>query len=222
MGAWGPGSFENDYAMDFATQIESAEDLIAELSISSPEDPIDADHASRIVVVAECVAAMRGHPHPALPKDLLEKLEAFGRPGKSLFHHSRDHLAAVLKRSELRELWDESGAAAFVESIHDLIGRLNRKTVDSPGQSKPPVYADAPCIFCNAPLGNDEVADLDVSFDKASTSGAGFRVLVHITCLNRAMHPRFRKRPFLTHPEDMPEGEDSLFELLERKPSLDY
>ena len=221
MGAWGAGSFENDAAMDFASEIERAEDLLKPLTVETPDTPIDADHASRIIVVAECVAAMRGHPHADMANELRERVSGFGRPSKSLFHHARDHLAAVLERSELRELWDESGAEDFVEANHELIGRLNKKVRSLSAKEREPVYADSPCVFCDERLGSEEIADLNVTYNKGKSSNFGFVVMVHLACLNRALHPKFRKRPFTMHEEDMPEGEDGLIELLDSKPKLE-
>jgi hypothetical protein len=50
MGTWGPGAFENDAALDFVPEIESARDLANALTVRAPDEPIDADTACRIVV----------------------------------------------------------------------------------------------------------------------------------------------------------------------------
>ena len=47
MGAWGAGSFENDAAMDFALEIERAEDLLDPLTVVKPDTLIEADDASK-------------------------------------------------------------------------------------------------------------------------------------------------------------------------------
>jgi hypothetical protein len=114
MGAGGPGAFENDAALDFVPEIEAAKDLADALTIRTLDQPIDADTACRIVVVAECVAAMRGHPCHDMPDGLAERLATFGKPSRSLFHHARDHLAAVMTRSELMELWAEGDPARSI------------------------------------------------------------------------------------------------------------
>ena len=41
MGAWGAGSFENDDAMDFASEIEAVGDLVDALVLRTPGDPVD-------------------------------------------------------------------------------------------------------------------------------------------------------------------------------------
>jgi hypothetical protein len=71
MGAWGPGGFENDTALDFAGRIGSLDDIRAALSVETPGTPIDAEAASEIVAAAECVAAMLGNPADDMPDDLL-------------------------------------------------------------------------------------------------------------------------------------------------------
>ena len=43
MGAWGPGAFENDTALDFAAEIRTAQDLADALTIRTPDQPIDAE-----------------------------------------------------------------------------------------------------------------------------------------------------------------------------------
>ena len=84
MGTWGPKGFENDAALDFAAEIRTAHDLADALTIRTPDQPIDADTACRIVVVAECVAAMRGHPSDDMPHGLAERLTTFVRFGGTL------------------------------------------------------------------------------------------------------------------------------------------
>ena len=49
MGTWGPRTFENDVALDFAGEIRTAQDLADALTIRSVDQPIDADTACRIV-----------------------------------------------------------------------------------------------------------------------------------------------------------------------------
>src|SRR5688500_18249915 len=151
MGTWGPRAFENDAALDFVAEIETAQDLADALTVRTPDEPIDADTACRIVVVAECVAAMRGHPSDDMPADLAARLATFGRPSRSLFHHSRSHLSDVMSRSELMELWAEDAPAPWNLAMHDLLERLilppAAVSKRKPAKKKT-VMNHSPCSFC--------------------------------------------------------------------------
>ncbi|MEP0392889.1 MAG: DUF4259 domain-containing protein [Erythrobacter sp.] len=228
MGAWGPGSFDNDDAMDFAGEITSPEDLLGPLTLESPEHDIDAELGCRIIVVAECVAAMRGFPSPHLPDALAEQVTGFGRPSQSLYLHARDHLAAVLERGELLGLWSEGDPSEFVDAVHELIGRLNRRASHvppGPTPKKKPFYEEewfkqTLCCFCNTPLSDAEFASVDAKINDGQSSAIGFSAWAHLDCLNRALHHRYRMRPFSMHPEDVGE-DDTIFEVLDARPTLE-
>lgn len=228
MGAWGAGSFENDTAMDFAGEISSAEDLLKPLCIENPEMYIDADLASEIIVVGECVAAMRGHPSDDIPDDLLKTVQTFGKPSRSLYLHTRDHLSAVLERGELLELWSEDDPSEFIEANHELIGRLNKRASYAPAAPKPkkkPFYEqnwfkEAPCCFCGQPLESEEFASVDTKINEGMGSEIGMTAWSHLACLNKALHYPFRMRPFSMHKEDVGDG-DTMFDVLDAKPTLE-
>ena len=227
MGAWGPGSFENDTAMDFAGAISSAEDLLKPLRIESPEMEIDADLACEIIVVAESVAAMRGHASRDIPDELLAKLRGFERPSRSLYLHARDHLAAVLERGELLELWSEDDPGEFIEANHELIGRLNKRATYAPVAPKPKKkkfsdedwFKEAPCCFCLRPMGSEEFASVSTKINEGEVAETGMTAWAHLACLNRALHFTYRMRPFSMRQEDIGEG-DTMFDVLESKPTL--
>ena len=126
MGTWGPGAFENDVALDFAADIVTVHNLSDALTVPASDQLIDVDVACRIAVVAECVAAMRGHPASAIPEELAERLAEFGSPSRSLVRQCRDQLSAIMTRSELTELWAESGPGPFDLAMRELSERLNR------------------------------------------------------------------------------------------------
>ena len=221
MGSWGPGAFENDAAMDFAAEIESARDLADALTIRTPKESIDADTACRIVVVGECVAAMRGHPSEGMPDDLAERVAGFGKPSRSLFHHARDHLAAVMQRSELMELWAEADPAPFNLAMHDLLERLNLPTVTvskRKPRKKKPVMNRSPCSFCDRPMGEDQFSQFSITLlhgDGIPITCGGW---AHHRCLNAALHPRHMIRVYLN---EEPVDPDELDRLLERPPTAD-
>ena len=221
MGTWGAGAFENDEAMDFAAEIRSARDLADALTIGTPEQPIDADTACRIVVVAECVAAMRGHPAEGMPDDLAERVAGFGRPSRSLFHHARDHLSGVMLRSELMELWAEADPAPFNLAMHDLLERLNRPPVKGKRRkpaAKTPVMNNSPCSFCDRPMGEDQFSQFSITLDHGNGLPLTRGGWAHHRCLNAALHPKHMIRVYLNDEAIAP---DDLDRLLERPPTAD-
>ena len=206
MGAWGPGSFENDDALDFASEIESLADVEAVLVAANKEghalilEPIDAVLSSQIIVAGEVMAAMRGHRSDAMPADLAKTVHGFGRPTVELFDFVRNNVSAVMSRSELLDLWAEAepdDKKAFNRAMTDLVDRLNlpQRDPDSPPEKAPLKEGDegwnaSPCSFCDAPMGPDDSSmfDITVSCDEISSMKQGG--WAHIACLNAALHPK--------------------------------
>ena len=222
MGTWGPRAFENDAALDFAAAIRTPQDLADALVIRTPDQPIDADAACRIVVVAECVAAMRGHRSDDLPQGLAERLATFGKPSKSLFHHARDHLSAVMLRSELMELWAEDDPAPFNLAMHDLLERLNLPPADTPKREPPkkkPVINHSPCSFCDEPMGEEQFSQFSIVLDNGDGVPMTHGAWAHHRCLNAALHPKHMIR---IYKNDEPLDPDELDRLLERPPTADH
>ncbi len=221
MGAWGPGAFENDAALDFVAEIQSAQDLADNLPIRTVDQAIDADEACRIVVVGECVAAMRGHPCSDLPPELAQRLVPFGRPSASLFHHTRDHLAAVMQRSELMELWAEDDPRPFNLAMHDMFERLNLPPQDGPAPEpagSEPFENPSPCSFCDQPMGTDEFSQFSISVDHGDGVPMSRGGWAHLRCLNAALHPKHMIR---VYKNDGPLDPDELDRLLEIPPTAD-
>lgn len=192
MGAWGAGSFENDTALDFAGEIESLEHVEDAFEAEGAEE-IDADLACRVIVAAECVAAMRGHRNGDMPRDLAERVHTFGKPSIELYDTARNNLSAVMSRSELLELWGESEEKeSFARAVTDLMERLNKP---QGRRSKPRKKAaktpnPSPCMFCDRPMGDGafHMIDITIAEDDISTLKQGG--WVHLQCLNAALHPK--------------------------------
>lgn len=193
MGAWGTGPFENDDALDFASEIRTVDNLLAQVRHCDVGETLDADKACRVIVVAECVAAMRGHSHSDLPDDLAERLRAFGPPSDELFDGARDAVSIVISSSELSDLWAESDdRGGFNRFMTDLIDRLNQPIASeagSPATKKSSSERNAcPCWICGEEMG-EEFTSISVNLDpKLGMSQGGS---VHLVCLNAALHPKF-------------------------------
>jgi hypothetical protein len=122
MGAWGAGSFENDDALDWASELAGSSGVAAvedalDLSATSAEY-LEAPECSIGLAAAETVAAMNGKPAADLPDEVAAFARAAGRPTGSLVDAASSAVARVLEKSELRELWEES------ESYDDWRARL--------------------------------------------------------------------------------------------------
>ena len=116
MGAWGHGSFDNDDAADFLTDVLESGDtsLLRETfdNVLTSTEYVEAPDASQAIVAAEVVAAALGRATPAaLRRQALLDWVARVRPQieASLIAQAADVLARILApNSELRELWEES------------------------------------------------------------------------------------------------------------------
>lgn len=192
MGAWGAGPFDNDDALDAIDEFDSVEAIGAQFTVAGLEGYIEADQASLIIAAAECVAAMRGHPHPDLPNELAERTSTFGKPSLELFNSARDNISAVMSRSELCELWAEEGSGDWNREMTDLVARLNKPQA-APGKKKAkkkPVDNPSPCAFCDRPMGKEEMSMFDISLADGMGNSLKQGGWAHISCLNAALHPK--------------------------------
>lgn len=198
MGAWGPGSFENDTALDFVSDIESLDDIRKAFRASNEKghvlvtDEIDSELSCQIIVAAECVAAMRGHRSKDMPHELAKKVHGFGKPSAELFELARNNVSGVMSRSELLELWAESDQKAeFNLVMTELVERLSRpikrrKTPPKPKRQNNP----SPCMFCDKPMGMEQFHQLDITLHQDRFSHSRSGGWAHLACLNAALHPR--------------------------------
>jgi hypothetical protein len=136
MGAWGAGNFENDDAMDWVIDFESARDLeiiqnALEAVIQSAGDYVDAWEASVALAAAEVVAALLRKPHPKLPDEVVGWVSQ--QHGKSLvvenliIEQAMRALSIIAAESELKELWEETDEFDLWQAeITGLHGRLQK------------------------------------------------------------------------------------------------
>jgi Domain of unknown function (DUF4259) len=194
MGAWGPGGFGNDTALDFAATIKSVDDLAAAFA-AKPGEKIDADTASTIIAAAECVAAMLGRPADDMPKDLAVRLRGFGKPEAALLETTRNHVSMVISGSELSELWAEAdNPGEFNLAMAGLIDRLNPDIKPKAKKAKKsrkeePQFNPSPCAFCNKPMGEDAFGMFDLSLDLGNGVPVRLGKWAHLSCLNARLHP---------------------------------
>ena len=150
MGAWGAGSFENDWAQDWlgdlcqsggasavrialAKVVEnggtkySAPSLLERLrGRSRHTDWLEARIAAKALAAAEVVAAWQGWPTENLPDNLVAWLQQ----NKSSFSSdmvplARQAVSIVKTNSELKDLWEEGDVSQWISVVKNLEQRLN-------------------------------------------------------------------------------------------------
>jgi hypothetical protein len=134
MGAWGPGSFQNDAALDwFEGEFAGggAEVIVELLEEVAQADEIDADLGSAAVAAAECVAIAFGNPSSELEDDMRVSVGEHAEEitnTDDITELAQRALAAVAEEgSELAQLWAESeGADDWEAALSDLEGRLRK------------------------------------------------------------------------------------------------
>lgn len=134
MGAWSFGVWDNDDALDFASDVaESTGWAMVKEALSFENDEeggIDAADATCALAAADILAAASGKAHADLPDELAEWIEALGEPPPAaLVESARAAARSILDEpdSELRALWEEAGADIYAEwraSVADLLARL--------------------------------------------------------------------------------------------------
>jgi hypothetical protein len=129
MGTWGTGNFDNDKAADYTTtfQDDPNETLLLEtLTAVAAEGYPEAPEACEALAAAEIIAAALGKAVRGIPEDLL--LSAKNLPltnPDSAQKLARRAIKAVLKKSELKELWEDTDDyEAWVAVLDGLLERL--------------------------------------------------------------------------------------------------
>jgi len=131
LGAWGPGLFENDDAMDLIDALaeeESPELLTTALEgvAASPED-LFGPLFDKALAAADLVAASRGHPSPELP----EETPSWITDGRYESDDTAVALArqvvrrAIQEQSRLAARWfDPQKAGEWIDRVQNLSQRL--------------------------------------------------------------------------------------------------
>ena len=135
MGNWGTGTFENDDAMDWATEFQRAssrQSLRAAFeAVVDVEDYLERDLGSYALAAAEVVAAARGRPCRDIPQPLRDWAAAnqtIATPDLVAQAVAAVDRVTVVESSEVAELWAETAtdadAGAWIAQIDDLRQRL--------------------------------------------------------------------------------------------------
>lgn len=130
MGAWSHRIFDNDDAMDWVGELESAVDFgpISEAFDSVLElddDFLEAPEASTALAAAEVVAALLGRPADGLPEEVTGWVAGKAPPRAGLVKKAQRVVRRVAGDSELKDLWaDSPDSARWQQGIEGLLSRL--------------------------------------------------------------------------------------------------
>ncbi|HZE98766.1 MAG TPA: DUF4259 domain-containing protein [Planctomycetota bacterium] len=130
MGAWGPGNFQNDDALDWVGDLTDAKDGWAVIR-ATLADVIDAEYAEapeccNALAAAECIALCRKKPPASASPDAVSWSAAHGGELKDMDRSlALQAVQRIRKDSELKELWEESGDADWDDIVADLERRLS-------------------------------------------------------------------------------------------------
>lgn len=130
MGAWGPGNFENDDALDWIGDLTGTKDgwamIRAVLAEAAKADLPDVRQCCFALAAAECVAISRGKP-PEKPSSAAATWCAQNRKGPSeeLRVLALKAVLRVRADSELKDLWDEGEETDWDDVVGDLERRLS-------------------------------------------------------------------------------------------------
>jgi hypothetical protein len=146
MEQWGPGSFENDPAIEWFHLLEEAIDPGAMIAgamddaLSEP-DEVDLELACAAIAAAELSASAAGHTPERLPDGVRRWVENHPhQPHAAEVERAVEALDRVRSESALRERWDETGDSGrdeWLESVDDLIARLGRSGAGDPASLSP-------------------------------------------------------------------------------------
>jgi hypothetical protein len=221
MGAWGSGSFENDTALDWATEVRSVADVrepferlkaLTDAGGGGETLHLDADFASELIAAAETVAMLMGRRIPGFPEELAGRLADAGEPDGLLFHQARNAVCLVLRTSELAELWQEAAVESGINEWHvaitGLIDRLNPDVEFIPWEIEDieergggPVGS---CAFCDGPIEKAHLWGMNL-FDYSNMIGIGQGLWFHLPCLNARLHHKHAIADLKFDPDNMPD-----------------
>lgn len=114
MGAWGPGSFENDDAADWAGDLADSDDdarveRALDAVIAARAHALESSACSEALAAVEVVAALLGRASPDLPESLTDWIAGRPKPSPSVVRKAQSAVERVATESELKDLWEESG-----------------------------------------------------------------------------------------------------------------
>lgn len=130
MSIWGPGSFENDDALDWIAELADSDDdnpIIDALNtvIDQADESPEAPDCAVAIAALEVVAAWMGEPSDDCPEEVEAWVEGRPAPPATMISQARYVAEAISEKSDLKELWKNSDDFELWQtSVNDLLGRL--------------------------------------------------------------------------------------------------
>lgn len=126
MGTWGHGSFENDDALDWLTELSNVSQLDEAFDAVIDGGYVEASEGWVAIAAGEVVAALNGRGSDNLPNEALNWISGRPKPSASLLAKASQAVEQILVKGELQELWEESpeNNAGWRASLNDLRQRL--------------------------------------------------------------------------------------------------
>ena len=132
MAGWGTGSFDNEHAQKWLSQLHSApaSKLQEILARARDSDYLEAPEASIVIAAAEVVAAASGMPVDKVPPEISAWVGPNpAPPSATLRELSLGAIEKVRRNSELRDLWLQAeGLNEWTASLRRLEERLRAST----------------------------------------------------------------------------------------------
>jgi len=133
MGAGGPGSFQNDDALDWVYDLMQAKDtsfIEKTLQVVIRGDRyLEAPQASVALAAAEVAAALGHAGSPDLPDEVKQWVSRHPSTSSSITQLALQAIQRIKTKSELKDLWDETQSGGdWYAVINDLEARLKRST----------------------------------------------------------------------------------------------
>lgn len=133
MGAWGTGVFDNDDAVDWVSELASADssDVLSEAidAVTNADDYLEAPEGFRLLCACEVIAALNGHPSTNLPDVVRQWTKSHETLDIALLNPvALQAIDRVLgEDSELNQLWqeNENEYPMWRETVLSIKGRLS-------------------------------------------------------------------------------------------------
>lgn len=135
MGAWGPGNFENDAALDWLADLVESDDsaLVSEalrqITEASSDLRLRTNDCCDALAAAETVAACQGRRAADLPEELVHWVDSHSRDFDTRqLALAEQAVRRIEERSELQELFDEGEPNLdWHRVVRELIARLSQQ-----------------------------------------------------------------------------------------------
>lgn len=183
MGTWAAGSFGNDTALDFASELKDFAALRKTLiKFGKKSGELDADEAAVALAACDLLAAAIGRP----PADLPDGPD-LGKPKVSgkLLESAKTIVQRVREKSELAELWSDEDDAEWQAELEDLLLRLTPSaSSDAPVRKEQPEVPDdflGHCYLCYGPVTERN----GFKFEYTMEGGGTLSIHPHRSCIEK-------------------------------------